>query len=173
MRNFIFCLRNPRRFRIFTIELLPMRPSKPVRYEEKIRVEIDVIHDRSKQRLQAHNLGCVHVERISRKYFVNEKRNNITNVKRSLKRMRAVKRRTPDINVCGIKREMRFNIAVHSITSFFGSTAGFSSWDWSNSRSGLIPSLSRKSGLSMPAINSAKLWLNFARISTGRELKKL
>ena len=66
-----------------------------------------------------------------------KKRYNVTNVKRSLKRMRAVKRRTPDINVRRIESEMRFNIAVHSVTSFFGSTAGFSSWDGSGSRSRL------------------------------------
>ena len=46
LRDLIFSLRDPSRFRVFAIELLPVFPGKTVRNKEEISVQINIIHQR-------------------------------------------------------------------------------------------------------------------------------
>ena len=116
LRNAVFRLRNPSTFRILTIELLPVIPNKAVRNKEIVSVQIDVVHDRSKQRLHTHDLGAADIERISGQHFLAKERDNISGIKSCLNGCGAIKSGSRHINTGGIQRKMRFNITIHLLS---------------------------------------------------------
>ena len=112
LRYRILRLGYPRAFSVFTVKLLPMLPHKSVRHEKVVGIKVNIVHQRGQKGLHTDYLGTANIECIAGKNFLAEKRDDITGIKRSLDRSRAVKGRTAHVNTGRIKRKMRFNVTI-------------------------------------------------------------
>ena len=114
--NLVLDFREPGRLRVLAIKLTPMIPNKTIGNKEKVRVKIDIIHNRGNKRRHTNNLGSGNVKGIARKNLVNVKRDNISNIEGCLKRVGTIKRRTGYISMRK-QRKMRLNVSIHKNTS--------------------------------------------------------
>ena len=119
LRDLILDRRNPRAFRILSHELLPMFPNQTIGNKEVIRIEIDVIHNRSKKRLHTDDLRRTYLERITRENFVNIEGNDLTNIECRLMAKIARETRSRHIQTDRVSSKPRVSISTQFILPHF------------------------------------------------------
>ena len=95
--------RNPGGLSVLAHELTPMLPYDTVGHEVKIGVQVEIIHHRGEQSLQAGNHGCLHLESITGKNFIHIEGDNVSDVETEFNTMVTPKSATSNIKVSRIK----------------------------------------------------------------------